>query len=394
MDASIVKIGKRSWLAGMSWCSFEDIPNRAEMIEDAQRLKASWSALRKGESAIQGGFCAPVAGMKAPGKVFSLAAMLADSRKQPWLGTFKIAEGLWWYIAVRDEHAILPDGDVIGGEAEILAARERHSGYGDWNYIEGDLSLLEELIAEVEAKPTRVHSLTGPNIPLGPLVAGTFVTTLALGGGGYWWMEQNAAKERERVAAMERLKAELANEAKGQVAASGASSMPAPNAWLKACQAVIAPQPLSKDGWLFDKPTCERNTVTVNWVMGEGATTANRPAGVVSAQGDAVLESIALTGLPSNSEDNAIGLDDAKVALRAWAKTRGYGLAFAETAAPVALPGATAAPVAAAVKEVKVVMAMTVSPFGVDLSSLPGLRLTKIEPTTDGWHVEGNLYGR
>jgi hypothetical protein len=393
MTARIVKIGNRSWLAGMSWCSFEDIPNRAEMVEDAQRLKASWSALRKGDSAIQGGFCAPVEGMKAPGKVFSLAAMLADSGKQPWLGTFKIAEGLWWYVAVRDEHAILPDGDVIGGEAEIFTARERHSGYGDWNYIEGDLTLLEELIADVDAKPTRVRSLTGSNIQLGPVIAGTFAAAVALSGGGYWWMEQKAAQERERATAMARVRAEIAGEAQKTAATSKASSMPAPNAWLKACHQVISPLPLSLKGWALDQLSCQGDAVVLRWLIQDGATLAGRPAGVVSAQGDAVEQSIPLEGLARQSEDNAIGLNDGKLALRTWAQAHGYELKFDEAVAPPALPGAALAP-AAAPKEVRLAMAMSVSPFGVDMSSLPGLRLTKIEPTVSGWRLEGMVYGR
>lgn len=393
MTAHIVKIGKRSWLAGMAWRSFEDVPNRAEMAEDAANLNASWAALRRGESAKQGGFCSPIEGMKAPGKVFSLAAMLADSQKQPWLGTFKIAEGVWWYVAVRDEHAILPDGDVVGGEEEIYAARERHSGFGDWNFVKGDLSFLEELIDDIDAKPTRVYSLTATKVPLVPVLAATFAAAVALGGGGYWWLEQNAAKERERVAAIERMKAEMANESKKIAVTSAASNMPSANSWLQACNQVISPLPMSRKGWLLSKPICEGKTVSVYWVLGEGATVADRPTGAVSAQGDAVTESISLEGLVAKSEDNAISLDDGKLALRAWAQAHGYELKFDELAPPPALPGA-AATAAVAPKEVRMAMGMPGSPFGVDLSALPGLRLTKVEPTDNGWRLEGIVYGR
>jgi hypothetical protein len=395
MTARVVRVGKRNWLAGMSWCSFEDIPNKAELGEDAQRLKASWVALRQGESAIQGGFCAPVDGMKGPGKLFSLAAMVADSREQPWLGVFKIDEGLWWYVAVRDEHAILPDGDVIGGQEEIYAARERHSGFTDWNYIEGDLSLLEEFIDGIEAKPTRVKSLAGPNIQLGPLMAGTFALAVAVGGAGYWWSEQKAAQERARAAAIQRMRAELSGQAQPAQAMSPVQGLPAPDEWLMACKQVIAPLPLSQNGWVLDQVGCVANSVVVRWASQDGATVAGRPAGIVSVQGDAVEQTIPLKGLKGQSPNDTVALGDAKLTVRAWAQAAGFELAMDEAAPPAPLPGANAPQAAPAPGEVKFAMAMGgVSPFGLDMSALPGLRLTKIQSTDKGWRIEGTIYGR
>lgn len=200
MSAILSIVGKQ-WLAGMTWRSYENIPDKQDLRNDAEQLGHSWATVRIGEEAIQAGFCAPIDGMKRPKKLFSLAAMLADSREQPWLGIFKIREGLWWYIAVRDGHAVLPDGDVIGGEEEIRKARDNHAGYGDWKYFEGDIDALTTLIKGIEGKPTPVKSLVTSNWPRMPTVAA--VTIVSLAGGYLWW----DAHQQETIAQAARAKA-------------------------------------------------------------------------------------------------------------------------------------------------------------------------------------------
>ncbi|RWA45651.1 hypothetical protein AU476_01045 [Cupriavidus sp. UYMSc13B] len=263
--AGIIQIGKRRWVAGMTWASYEDTPNKVELREDAQRLNSTWAAVRIGEDCIQGGFCGAIEGEKVS-KLYSLAAMLADSRKQPWLGIFKIGDGLWWYVAVRDGHAILPDGDVLGGEEETYAARERHSGYTDWNYVEGDLELLESLIKEVEDGPTRIKSLDGKAY-LPKILAGTTIALTAVAAGG-WWMhnqhEQEAAKQR---AAMARMREQMAQAKLNEnpVVSTPAITLPLPAAFLRSCGDAVT-LPISQYGWLIDSvaalwtrpPSCGR----------------------------------------------------------------------------------------------------------------------------------------
>ena len=62
--------------------------------------------------------------------MYSLAAIVASTHKQPWEGVFKIADNLWWYIAVRNDHSILPEGDIVGTMEQITAARN-HNNYDD-----------------------------------------------------------------------------------------------------------------------------------------------------------------------------------------------------------------------------------------------------------------------
>jgi len=376
----------------MTWAAYEDIPDKDELRDDAKRLNSTWSALRIGEDCIQAGFCRALEGVKVR-KLYSLAAMLADSRKQPWLGTFKIEENLWWYVAVRDGHAILPDGDVLGGEEEIYAARDRHSGYTDWNYVDGDLALLQDLIKDIDERPTPIKSLEG--IPrLRQMIAGAGIVGLAGAAvGGYWWYQD--AKRHE---AMERMRAQLAKEVPEvkPVASTPATTFPLATDLLQACGRAVT-QPISRYGWLIDNVSCAVNSATIVWARKDGATVEFRPEGVLSADGQQVTQTIDLR-LSQQSADDRIPLSEAWDQLLAWSQAAGFtATATANTAAsdkkPSSLPGATpdAAPVPT---EKSVNISVKVSPFDLDLSDIPGLRLTNIKMSAGGWDLIGVLYGR
>lgn len=398
--ARTIQIGKRRWLAGMTWSSFEDAPNKEELQEDAQRLGSSWASVRISESAIQAGFCAPIDNAQHPSKLFSLAAMLADSREQPWLGIFKIEDGVWWYIAVRDGHAILPDGDVIGGEAEIHAARDRHSGYTDWKYIEGDLALLEELIDDIEAKPTPVRSLASGGLPSVSLIVAAVLLLSAVSGGYWWWSHKQQLLENERQVAMARMRAEMMA---GKVAVPVSSPLlttPPPNEWLAACSNAVMDLPMSHDGWSLQDVSCIKTVATIHWVRKDGATVANKPGGSLSVVGDTVDQVIPLVGLPAHGSNNAIDLAAAKLVLRAWAQAAAFDLTMKDAGPVPVLPGAApganqnTAGVQAGPPSTSFALETPISPFGMDMSSIPGLRIVGLKSTIKGWQIEGQLYGR
>lgn len=388
--ANVIQIGKRRWLAGMTWASYEDTPDKDELRDDAKRLNSTWSAVRIGEDCIQAGFCSAVDGANV-GKLYSLAAMLADSRKQPWLGIFKIEEDLWWYIAVRDGHAILPDGDVLGDRDEIYAAREKHSGYTDWNYVEGDRALLQDLIKDIDESPTRIKSLEG--IPLKhKLLVGAGVVALAGSAvGGYWWYQD--AKQREEMERMRQQLAKVVPEVK-PVASTPATTFPLATALLHACGKAVT-LPISQYGWLIDNVSCTVNSATAVWARKDGATVDFRPEGELSADGQKVTQTIDLR-LTQQSADDRIPLSEAWDQLLAWSQAAGF-TATATVAATdknaSTLPGANpdTAPVPT---EKNVTISVNVSPFDLDLSEIPGLRLTAIKMSASGWDLTGVLYGR
>lgn len=400
MTARVITIGKHTWVAGLSWLSYDEFPRKSALLEDASQLKSSWVAVRNGQDAIQGGFCAPIEGVKNPTKLRSLAAHLADSQKQPWLGIFELGEGLYWYIAVRDHHAILPDGDVIGDFDTVFAAREGHLGYGDWNPIEGGLALLQDMMADIDVKPPRLKSLTSSNFTPAVATAAAALTVVAIGAGAYhWWHGKKVAEEQARQAAIQRVRDELA--AKKPVVSAPASvpALPSPADWLEACGRVLRPLPLSKHGWVVDQVGCDQTSAVVRWAMSAGADVTNRPQGEVSDQGDTIQERISLASIKPREGDDVIDLSDAKIAIRAWTNANGMQApVFAAPAQAPALPGAQAPQAPAAPKQAAVALETGVSPLLPrtmrELSNLPGLRLTLMKQTEAGWHVEGVVYGR
>lgn len=385
--ARIVEIGGRRWLAGMVWCGFEDAPRKSELREDASRLNASWTCVCKGESVNLAGFSPAIDNVKRPKKLYSLAAMLANSHEQPWYGVFKIEEGVWWYLAVRDKQAILPRGDVIGGEAEIEAAKARHAKYTDWNVIKGDITTLEDLIQGIDAKPDAVRALASAISP-GIAVVTMAIIVGALVGYHMWGeFQKRRALELAREAAIAR-QHELQELARKR---SPLVTKPLPNDWLYACGDTILGLPLSKGGWALDKVSCVEDRVVVYWLRKEGASVAERPDGDLAPQGDSVDQVIPLVGLGAQNIDNSIDLASAKSALRAWAQAADFDLAMNRVVQAPPPPGAEAVPVQHQQEAVR--LAIPISPFDLNLSAIPGLRLTSLKAIDKGWILEGVLYG-
>ena len=389
--ASILTIAGKQWLAGMTWRSYENIPDKQDLLNDAEQLDHSWAAVRIGEEAIQAGFCEPMAGMKRPVKLFSLAAMLADSREQPWLGIFKIREGLWWYIAVRDGHAVLPDGDIIGGQEEINIARDQHAGFGDWKYIDGDIDTLASIIKNIEEKPTPVKSLVVSNLPLMPIVAGA-VAVISLAGGYLWWNAHQKAvlAEAARAQALAMITLQQ-QQAKNQPPANTPLiSKPTPDVWLRACQQIISPLPLAHRGWEIAKVGCDLTIANVHWIRKSGATVADRPEGHVSADGEAVHQTIPLVFSKNSSDDDAVDLETATLALRAWTQAISVPLQINQAGTPIQQDSNQPPPM----PHVTISMDIPISPFGLIFNTIPGLRLTNLTSTATSWNVTGVIYGR
>ncbi len=392
-----IPIGKRRWLAGLTWRSFESAPNRNELKEDAKGLGASWVGVRKEEWAIQAGFCAPLEPVKSPARLYSLAAMLADSYEEPWSGMFQLKNDLWWYIAVRDGHAILPDGDVVGSEKEMIAVKERHAEYGDWNYIKGDFTHLEKLIGNAMAKPTPIKSLTDGNKVTNPGVISAIALLLAMSG-GYGWHQSQLAQEQERIAVMAKLRLQNSGHQTQTAVPSPLLTTPYPNDWLSACGKSLMAQPLTRHGWLLNHLSCNTGAAIVTWTRLPGATVAMRPDGQVSPDGESIYQSIPLPVLNPADKNDAIRLNDAKLALRAWAQQASFALTIHEPVPAPVLPGAASERIPRKATElfpqVNIKLDMPVSPFGMNLSLIPGLRLTKLVAAKNGWTIEGTLYGR
>lgn len=390
MGTRIVQIGKTKWLAGLDWRSFEDTPTKTEIRYDADQMEVEWYAVRDGNEVIQCGFGnSPSPEIVRPNSIYSLAAMLADSEQQPWLGIFKIEEGLWWYVAVRDGHAILPDGDLIGDETAIREAQERHSGYGDWNYIEGELSDLAARIASIKAKKTPVKTLKSGGLPSAKSMAIGAVVVGLLGGYGWWHHHTETTRSAMIAQQLALKKMRDAISKRPPVIPSPLLSTPDATMWLAACRDAVEPVPLSVHGWLLEDVSCSAATATLHWKRGPGATIAMTPQGQIRDE-DTVEENVPLRIVPGS--DRALPLEEAKRRFIASLQKTGIPVQLTQAAAPVLLPGQEAVAVAPTPK-LDFTFSTTLPPFDLDVS-VPGLRLNRIQSAGNVWQVGGTLYGK
>lgn len=402
--ARIIRLGNHVWVAGLRWRSYVNKPTVQAVKDDALDLDADWVATRITNDVIQVGYCEAIDGYKKPPKkAASLAAKVAGSRRQPWLGIYQLEENLWWYIAVRDGLAVLPDGDVIGTYDDVTLARERHQGYGDWNYVEGGLAELEEVLAESDSPPVRMNSLYGPPVAKIALAAG--VGLVALVGLAGWWFHIQAV-EKEQQMAMEAMRAKLSQLAGKKPAAPVIppyQNKPLAVDWIEACAIGIKDIPLGISGWSLDSIACADNGGTAIWKR-NGATVWQRPDGLVSDDGETVTQTLSWTVRMGSAEEEGkvASLQDGKQRLQGIFQSLGVQFAFdGSAAAPATLPGS--APVdGPSFPQVHVKFTTTFPPFVLAdaLSTLPGLRMESLKLTGmsgDGmgrWDVSATLYGK
>lgn len=374
--AEIIKADGQDWVVGLSWRSFSGRPNLRERREDARSLRADWVALRETHDVAQAGFCAEIPGRK-PRRLYSLAAAIAEEYKQPWMGVFRIHDNLWWYIAVRDGQAILPDGDVVGDYTAILDVRRRHEAYDDWNVHDGTI---EDLLPILEFA-RKSHGLAQVrDVEPTPLWKGVLpialVAAVLVGGGALFIHHQHFVRKAEHEALVEAMRAH-------EESLSPLMKMPTPNTWLAACQAAIGSQKLTENGWLADKVSCAGESFTVHWQRLDNATVLSMPQGDLSDDGNEVLQEKSLGYMPLGQNIMASYIMEDK---RLFALLQPIGVQIS-LSKPTPFSGHTFS-----VQTVN--FTLPISPFDINFNQVMGLRITSLEWTTTGWDIGGVIYGR
>lgn len=389
-SAKIVNAANREWIAGLAWRSFRDAPTLAERRDDAKELNADWVAVRNTPEVIQAGFCKKISGRK-PRRLFSIAAAVAESQRQPWLGTFKLSDDLWWYIAVRDGQAVLPDGDVIGDYETVMEARRRHESYDSWDYIQdGTIDDILPILLDARGRDKLV-----PVKSVEPISPWRIATPAIAGGAiilaGLWlWNRHVEAEERARAQALAAERAKILAE---QRAVSPLKSAPTPEVWLRACDKAIGPSRLTDDGWALASASCGVSAATLKWKRLPLATVGDRPKGALSNDGNSVVEVIPFGPL-TPGKDTAHGLTAGRLALFEILQPIGVQLKASAPPSKPRLPGARDAHKPPKIPSQSVQFTLPISPFGIDFNEVPGLRLTFATHSRTGWKVEGMLYGR
>lgn len=413
---AIITLSGRRWLLGMTWQTYEAQLDGEELLAEAESLKADWVAQRSGDEVVQTGYCEAVT-EGWPKNIFSLAALLADSYKVPWAGAFDLGDGRWWYIAVRDNYTIMPDGDVVGSQDDIYRARQEHASIEDFNHVDGTRANLEQLIRESKGRRTAIESVSSSRFSASQSIAAVVaLLVVAVGAGGffYWKHVQSQRLYAERIAEQRAnlLKAQLAQQPKSPDLATLLRAQPDPGTWLAACQrAIYSASPWSK-GWQLAGQTCTGGQLKIIWRRRLSATIAYRPPGALDPAGNADTETLSL---PLNGVEGtamALPILDARERLILWGQVHDIvvkidGNPEAQVKAGqgmlAKLPGQTSAPI---VKQYLISFVVPVAPFDLDFTGLTGLRLTELkhvpaasDPNPDQvrkapWQFTGVLYGR
>lgn len=372
----IIHEAGRDWVAGLTWRSFSEHPSLRERREDAHLLGADWVALRETLEVTQAGFCKAIKSRR-PRKLYSLAAAIAEEYQQPWLGVFKLSESLWWYIAVRDGQAILPDGDVVGDYASILEVRRRHEAYGDWNIHDGTI---EDLLPLLEFSPKSLG--LAPVVPVEPppiwkgLLPVSLVLVLLIVAITLYVHHRNQVRMAARQAVEAIIRAR-------EQSMSPLQETPPANVWLSACGAALKPLPLAINGWLANDVSCVGNAAIVIWDRLGNATTQTRPAGELLDDGNKVLQRYSLGQLPSGSNMMANYIDEDEQL---------YNLLQ-----PIGVQAVVGRAVRTSNRTYfvqQVNFDLPISPFDIDFSAVSGLRITALNWTPTGWTIGGMIYGK
>ncbi|MFJ4291240.1 type 4b pilus protein PilO2 [Cupriavidus sp. NPDC089707] len=390
---------KGGFAIGLTWQHEEAQPSKGVLRARALELgrNVRWGVVHESaEGAIQTGFCEAIAGAK-PGGLKPLAAIVAGQHRQPWMGLFQLQDSLYWYIAVRQGHAVIAGGDRVGTLEELAPIRERHRALGEWTEVEGTLPDLASMARAAKGVAPMRDVLTGPwQATSYSLAAATGATVLLLG--GWYWYDQQQAAEREAQLMRQRAvaAAQRANEAARQRAVPWVEEA-TPSTFLQACRRAWDRQAIAEAGWTLSSWRCKPATSTAltietTWKR-EGGVAANAP-GALSTDGN---QAAATASAPVAFRPSSRAVSVPVEAQRSmWTYAQGNGVGLQLTSPPPLLPsdGNTPAdPWLAMTADLGFGAPPWLGP-GEGLDGVAGLRLTEIsyEAAAQSWKGTGKLY--
>ena len=297
MSMYITELGKRKFACGLFWQSLSRPRELArEARELARKIDCDLVVLRKEYATAQAGYAKGGGGLR--GSVYSLAAAVSktlakagatyDGENQPvhnWLGAFRLPDGKWAYLAMRDAN-FLPDGDFAGSKEEVFERLRSDYAMGGWNMVLGDAELedygfhnftarrIEELLAHTGDGQVRVHA-SWLLLPLKgdmPLRQVAFIGLLVLLGCGAamvgWRQHRDREEQAARAEAMAQAQARLLRES-GVANVHPWRSQPLPLVLTQACVARLAH--LNPGGWALSEYACSADAVSYTWVRQESS---------------------------------------------------------------------------------------------------------------------------
>ena len=394
---------KRKFVVGMSW-KHEDRQPSGSAMRAAAKDRGRWVCKRRTSmGSYQLGFC-NLEKSKKKQALFSLGALVADAKPEPWLGIFDLGNGLHWYIAVRDNQEILPDGDFVGTPEDIAEARDRHASLGDWTYMDGDLKTILDLVSARKARFLIVDSQAKPW--LAPTVASGLLVVFGLGGTLLW-------KKHEQQMLMDRQMA-MARQAALQAALEAKKPKPAPilpwtqiassTDYFASCARLFSNEPLSDHGWIMTNWACRQNpggsvSTTLSWQRA-GGTDLQTPDGALTNNGDTVQSAVpSLERLAVFAGPPLLSRDTAERVIRSLSQSFGVPLALT-MASPMPAPAkpgekpqvAPPQPWAQWTVGFKLPAAPWALGLGPTFDAIPGLRFNSLVWDGRSWALAGVMY--
>jgi hypothetical protein len=274
----IINIAGKSYYAGLSWQTLSASDNVKEKIKE---LGNGYYCVRNLSGMINIGYSEDLDGKYK--KLYSLASNVANAKKEPWLGVFHIEDDLYWLIAVRDNQAIIPDGDVIGTKEEIDKVFQETISIGEWDSIieNGEIEDLEALLTQ---GGSYVLSTSKKYNILLFIAIGVLAAVFIL----YFYHKRQIQQIKPKVF-IPKVFAK-----KAAVKIQGYKTLPKPALILYKCKEELNSLPSSYYGWKASSLSCTANDISVVYKKQLFGTTLIAPKGNIGQNGLEVTKNISV----------------------------------------------------------------------------------------------------
>ena len=275
----IINIAGKSYYAGLSWQTLSTADNIKEKIKE---FKSGYYCVRNLAGMINIGHSEDLDDGKYK-KLYSLASNVANVKKEPWLGVFRIEDNLYWLIAVRDNQAIIPDGDVLGTKEEIDKIFAETISIGDWDSIieEGTLEDLKSLLT---SNGNYVLSVNKKFNTVFIFIIGLLISAFIL-----YLYHRHITQIKPKVFVPKIFVK------KTVVKIPQYKLMPKPNLVLYKCEKELNSLPGSFYGWKAVSLSCAANNILVTYKKQSFGTTLIMPKGSISQNGLEVSKNISFS---------------------------------------------------------------------------------------------------
>ncbi len=431
MSLYFTQIEKHRFVCGLFWQSLSRPRElKKEAADLAGRLDFDLMVLRNDQSTAQAGFAQTKEGAKRG--VYSLAAAVSktvalegahyDGRKQRvhnWLGAFKLPDGMWIYLAVRDAN-FLPNGDFAGTKEEVLDRLHGDYGLGGWNVVIGDPELanqgfhnfnakrIEDMLPHTRGGQIRAHKWWGlhpvkTSIRWRGLIAASCVLAAAGTAGTMYWQHQKKLEEEARQRAFEEMRRKLQTQSVPKELPHPWIDKPAPQDLTQAC--VDGLTHLTAGGWQLDEYACNGNTASYTWSRQGSAIEyllEQVPGANISLSGETATYSERLD-LGRGKDDQLQGQKELLEPLQSRMQLMGLKIKILQQEQPAPPPPSAAG----AVMGQQPIPLPTWKTFTYALEaggvppaeiaamlSQPGVRIDKLAYRGGAWTIEGVMYAK